>query len=188
MQPDFQARVAARRAQLASEAQELARLEKEAAERKRQDEQDRKIAMLDSLASELSGTGTPVVRHGERLEIAEPSPLEHLDPEDFNEEQLKNMLDREARRRWTPAENWLFIAPLTAGLLLLLPVFALGLILLVASVAYWLRTSDRYRTRLRLEFPQLFAAVGSTEARRPKHAGARLVQRELDSLRALLPK
>ncbi|MFL6728192.1 MAG: hypothetical protein ACJ8FS_17005 [Sphingomicrobium sp.] len=152
---DIQAQVAARRAELARQAQESVRLDREAAAGRDRQERERRKAALDALATELSAAGTPVQAAGEELRIAEAPPFAALDPVEFKRTSLQAMLGKEARRRWTPGQNWLVIGSVTAGLLLLVPVFELGLLLLAIGFACRHSFNQRYRKQLVRDFPDL---------------------------------
>lgn len=153
---DIQAQVAARRAELARQAEDAARSEREAAAEKSRQQREHREASLDSLASELSAEGTPVERVGDELKIAEEPPFAALDPAEFKRTSLQALLGKEARRRWTPMQNWVVIASITAGLLLLVPAFPLGVLLVIIGFACRHSFNQRHRTELARDFPNLF--------------------------------
>jgi hypothetical protein len=112
---DILYKIAARRAELANQADAAARLaQAEAAEKLRRETEERKEALSD-LAAELSENGTQVTSNGANLSIAAESPLAPLDAADFRRSALQSLLNKEARQRFSPWENWAMIAPLAAG-------------------------------------------------------------------------
>ena len=157
---DIQSQVAARRAELARQAEEAQRHERQAAEEAARRERRQRTEALDGLAAELSTAGTQVVREREQLAIAE-EPLAALDGEDFKRSALEGLLSREARQRWTSGQNWAVIASITAGVLTVIPMFPVGILLLIIGFGYADSLKRRYRTVLIGEFPQLFAGLGA---------------------------
>lgn len=126
---DFQSQVAARRAQLEQQqraAQKAAAEETKArravaAERARAIEaaaQAQRVEALDVIASDLSQHGADVVRVGDELALAEP-PIAALDVEAFRRAKVKRLLKREARKMWTPGQNWQVIGLIVSGVFLI---------------------------------------------------------------------
>lgn len=153
---DIQSKVAARRAELARAAAEEAEVANEqAAENRRREKQQRDEALHD-LTAELARNGAPVTSDGAELSIAQESPLAPLDRADFKRKALQQLLNKEARRRFTPGENWYMIAPVAAGVVLLPTVTLLAFVLIGIGCAVRYATLNRYRRVLRSEFPKLF--------------------------------
>jgi hypothetical protein len=154
---DIQSKIAARRAELANQADAAARLaQAEAAEKLRRETEERKEALSD-LAAELSENGTQVTSNGANLSIAAESPLAPLDAADFRRSALQSLLNKEARQRFSPWENWGMIAPLAAGIALLLAIPVFGLLLIAIGVGLRFHYMEQHRKKLRSEFPELFS-------------------------------
>lgn len=149
---DIKSQVSARRTELARQAEEAA------AEESRREQEQRAVA-LDALAQELSKTGTSVNGNDKVLAIAEESPLAALDPDDFKRDSLRNMLYREARLRWTPQQNWAVIGTMTAGILLLIPAFPLGALLIGLGLVFRQSFNSRHKMALIKDFPNLFVGI-----------------------------
>jgi len=147
---DIQARVAARRQELEAASRKRAEAIKAATREAEQRE-------LERIASELKSDAVPIAVEDGRLALAvEPTPI---DANVFREGQLAKLLEREARKRWSPAENWWVIAPGAAGLALLIPLFPLGFALLVfGGLARW-NFMSRYKAQLRDQYPSVFGPL-----------------------------
>lgn len=189
---DIQARVAARRAEVAEQARETEKRQREEDDLARQRDCDERRLLLDSLATEVSGDRVCVERQDDGLSIAEPSPLQFLSPDDVKRDELLKLFKREARQRWSPRENWLAIGFLTAGPLLLLLVFPLGVLLLLVGLSCRWQANNRHQNALKTEFPELFSSFGrqpesdSSGALEKSTLTQRMVQREISSFRSLL--
>jgi hypothetical protein len=155
---------------MAREAQETQRRERAAAVEKARLEREQREKALDALANEFSVEGAPVTKVGDQLVLTEESPLAEIDPEQFKRSSLQSLFAREARRRWSPVENWVVIASITAGVLLLVPFFLVGLLLLGAGFCcrHWF--NQRYKSELIRDFPKLFQSLTEEPSRELSHS------------------
>ena len=116
---DIQAQVAARRAERERQARQAhadaqALNEQRAAEERRQ----REVA-LEEIAAELSTDDVTISRDGDSLTLTPSHAPEPLDVRGMKKAQIEQLFQREARKAWTPGENWMAIAPITAGAVLI---------------------------------------------------------------------
>ncbi|NJC06961.1 hypothetical protein GGQ97_002754 [Sphingomonas kaistensis] len=153
---DIQAKVAARRAELASQDGDEARKKQEARADLARQEQQRQAAALDALVAEKTAIGVPLRHECGKLSIAHESPLAALAPTDYGRSALERLLKTEARARWTLTQNWFSIGTIVAGILLLLPAFPVGLSLLVLGIWSGRNYNHDKRKALIAEFPALF--------------------------------
>ena len=154
---DLQAQIAARRAELKQKADEAQRAASEVARaqaKARQDaDQMRRAKAMDEIAADLSRSGTSVQRNGDELEIANALPL--LDIEGLRRSKVKSLLQREARKRWSPGQNWQVIALIVAGFFLV-TFYGLGLLLIAAGMLRRSALNKRYQAEVRSQYPGLF--------------------------------
>ena len=163
---DLSAKVEARRAELARQKTERAEQEKRIATALRERDEERNRQETERLAGALAQEGLPVTSDADSLILDELPPLAALDPADFSRRARERLLKKEARRRWTPGENWIVIASITAGLLLVIPTFAVGGVLVVAGWAIGQSFNRQHRTQLARDFPDLFADLVSSDAKK----------------------
>lgn len=160
---DIQSRIAARRAELDSQA----KAEKGAiAELNRQqiaDNIERRNKTLDELAAEVSSPDTTVSREDDHLVLTPVAITEPASDEDIKTAAIDNLLKRQARMAWTPAENWLIIGSIVAGICLI-PLGGWGLVLL--AFGFWRRhvVNKKYQNALQHQYPKLFARIAETPA------------------------
>lgn len=150
---DIQQKVAARRAELAKE--EADRKSAKYVEKAKREEalaEQRKQAVA-GVAKELSTAYAPVIAEGEELRMALPLPP--LDVEGLRKSQIERLLKREARKRWSPSENWLVIGSIVGGITFLHIGF-LGFIPLLFGLWFRSIVNKRYRNRLLKDYPHIF--------------------------------
>ena len=147
---DIQQQVAARRAELvkreedrkAADAAEAAQREAE----RRQQERD----ALDSIANDMG-----LAVEDDELTLAK-QPIPPLDTEGLKQSKIDTLLNREARKRWTPGENWQVIGSIVGGICLI-HLGGLGFVPLLFGL--WRRSAinRKYRTAVRADYPAIFA-------------------------------
>jgi len=139
-------RIAARRNELAQQR------EKDEAFRKRQEEQ-----VLDTIAASLSDNSVRVRKEGDDLTL-DPVDLPTIDVAGLKRAKIEKLLKREARRRWTPADNWLVIGCIVGGLCLL---HLGGFGLLPLGIGLWRQwqLNKRYRSAVEADYPRIFNAA-----------------------------
>lgn len=155
---DFQAQVAARRAEIDKRARDDQKVAAEQLRLQQEAEQAQREAALDAIALEISVSNddVEVVRQGNRLAIVQP-PVEPIDLAGLRRAEIKKLLKREARKMWTPDQNWVVIAPTVAALCLLpFAWYFSGVLAIVAGIARY-NFEKRYEAELRLRHPSLFA-------------------------------
>lgn len=157
---DIRTKVEARKAELA--AGDLAgKKAAEAAEQARvQAERARREAALDKIAQEISHDGIEVERKGEEIELVPE--LEPLDVTGLRKDKLRKLLDREARKLWSPGENWMAITLIVAGLCLI-PISIFSLVLSVAGLAHRQNLNKKYRAVVTSKYPGVFAPLTAAE-------------------------
>ncbi|MBT2244715.1 hypothetical protein JQK15_14310 [Sphingobium sp. BHU LFT2] len=146
---DIQKQVAARRAQLAqqdedekiAQAQAVARVE---AEKTRQQQ--------EALAAIADDSG--LVLKGSELELSE-QPLPRIDVEGLKQSKVAALLNREARRRWTPWENWQVVGSIVGGICLI-HLGGFGFIPFLFGL--WRRSAinRKHRAAVRADYPAIF--------------------------------
>lgn len=119
---DIQARVAARREQLAQQAQILKKDEDHAAAERRLAEQQQRYDALEMIAAEATSDRVEVSVEENGLTMKREHHFE-IDPVELKHSEIDKMLSREARKDWTRGENWQVIASITLGIALLIPAF-----------------------------------------------------------------
>lgn len=147
---DIQQQVAARRAELvkreedrkAADAAEVAQRE---AERREQAKE-----ALDGIASDMG-----LAVEGDELALAKQT-VPPLDTEGLKQSKIDALLNREARKRWTPGENWQVIGSIVGGICLI-HLGGLGFVPLLFGL--WRRSAinRKYRTAVRTDYPAIFA-------------------------------
>lgn len=152
---NIQAQVAARRAELARAETEAKAESDRARHALLEAERAQRQEALDAIAGEMSLNGVELRRVGDDLEIAHPDPVP-FDVKDLKRSSVDRLLKREARKMWSPAENWQVIAPIVAGVFALFLIWWAGLLLLLIGFARSNSVNSRYRTRLREQYPDLF--------------------------------
>jgi len=150
---DLNEQVARRRAELAEKQQQAKDDQQATVSARKAEATAQREAVVDELAAELNATGVPARREGEELAIEqEPSPP--LDTEGLNRRKLDSLVKREARKLWTPTENWIVISSIVGGLAL---VHLAGLGLIPFFFGIWKRNQleDRYVAQVLELYPQL---------------------------------
>lgn len=153
---DMQSKIAARRAQLAQQEKEAEAKAAVATAQRQVALQQKKEAAVDTIATELSANGVTVARDGDELSITD-RPLAPLDVDGLKQTKIDSLLRREARKMWTPGQNWLVIGAIVGGVCLL-PVGGLGFLGL--GVGLWARfaINKTHRITLRETYPEIFGA------------------------------
>jgi len=154
---DFQAQVAARRAELERQAKNDQTAAAARARQQQEFEKAQREAALDAIAVEISTEGVEVVREGDRLALVEQA-VTPIDISGLRRAEVEKLLKREARKMWAPGENWVVIAPTVAGFCLLPFAWYASVILWAwAGFARW-NFKTQYEAKLRARYPSLFAA------------------------------
>lgn len=152
---DMQSKVAARRAQLAEQEKQAAAEEVAVTAKRQVALQRQKEAAVENISAELSVNGVAVTRNGEELVITERA-LPLIDVEGLKQDKIDNLLKSEARKMWTPGQNWLVIGMIVGGACLL-PAGGVGLLGL--GVGLWARfaINKNHRATLRDTYPDIFS-------------------------------
>lgn len=148
---DIQAKVAARRAELQEQARLLKEQEAAVQTARLVQQQKAEDEALDAIARELSTPSVEVVRQGSELAIVE---AQSVDTRGMKKAQIEKLFRREARKAWTPGENWLIIGSITAGAcLIFLPLVGIPLL----AFGLWRRsvTNRRHHERLVAKYADL---------------------------------
>lgn len=154
---DFQSQVAARRAEREQVARQAQKIASEQARTQALAERAQRENALEAIAADLSNDDIKVVRQGEDLTILQ-SPTPALDLERLRRSKIERLLKHEARKMWSPAENWQVIGLIVGGVALLPWVFPLGL--LVFGVGGWRSwaLNKRYRATVRRRYHAVFSS------------------------------
>lgn len=157
---DIQSKIAARRAEVAQQQVDRRNLQDAVEARHRQDQQKQTEAALDQIADDISVQGVVVKRDGEELAFV-PEPLPPIDVVGIKRSKIATLLKREARRRWTPSENWQVIGLLVGGTCLI-HLAGFGLVLIVIGFGRQAAINKKHRTAVRAAYPELsIAAYGA---------------------------
>lgn len=153
---DLKEQVARRRAELAGEERE----EREALDLIKADvakrEKEQREQAVDQIAVDLAASGMPVKSKGEEIVLLpQPKPI---DVEGLKRSKLIQLRDREARRLWTPGDNWLVISLIAAGAALL-HVAGLGAIPILIGLSRRGVLNKRYREQVMTTYPQIREAL-----------------------------
>lgn len=152
---DIHAQVAARRAELEKQQKDAAdQVARRAQEQSAIDEQQRHQAM-DKIAEDLSSKGVVLTHVDGELRMAPPAPTP-LDVVALKRSKLKGLLNREARRLWSPGDNWLVISLIVFGVC---TIFLSGIGLLLIAIGFWRRhvLNKRYRAQFSALHPGVFS-------------------------------
>lgn len=151
---DFQSQVEARRAELKASAREAQAVAAQKDQERRAAEQERREEALDTIAANLSQHCATIVRHGDDLAM-EATQVPTLDVEGLRRSKVDRLLKREARKMWTPGENWQVITLIVAGVFLI-TFYGVGLLLILGGVLRGSALNGRYREAVRQSYPALF--------------------------------
>jgi hypothetical protein len=154
---DMQERVAARRAEIERQ-QSDARAAADDKERNRQ--AAAMDGIFDGLKGEAAAAGAQVRREGDRLVLNDRPAPPKIDRATMRQSVIDQMLHDAARRRWSPKENWIAIGLIGTGVGSILIPF-IGIPLLCFGIWRVNVTNEKYRSELRAEYPDLFAATVS---------------------------
>ena len=154
---DIQAKIAARRAELDREEKEKIASQAAAKIEQQAEQQLQERAALGNIATDLSVDGVTVQLEGDELAIID-APLPSLDVEGLKQSKIKNLLAREARKRWTPRENWAVITCIVSGIWLMLlgPGFVLGFLPLLFGIWQGSEINKKHRTAVKEAYPSIF--------------------------------
>lgn len=153
---ELQDRIAARRSELAKQKEEAEQQLKKKEEEAEIFRKQQEAVVLDSLASGLSNEQIRLRREGGELAMDQlVAPV--IDAEGLKRSKLTRLLKREARKRWTPAENWWIISLIVSGVCTL----PLGFGLLFVGTGLLLRwkLNQRYREMVRSQYPEIFDSL-----------------------------
>jgi hypothetical protein len=153
---DLQKQIAERRAQLAVEEAKRKQAETAAEASRQAQTKKQKAKAVEELAADLSTDQVKVKVDGDELDM-EPVSLSAGDVEGLKDSKIAALLKREARKRWTPGQNWQVIS-LIAGGVCLLHLGGFGLIPL--AIGLWRRSvvNKRHREALLEQYPEVFNA------------------------------
>lgn len=143
---DIHAQVAARRAELEKQKKDAAdQAARRVQEQNALDEQQRREAM-DKIAEDLSTNGLAVTHVDGELHMDPPTPTP-LDVAGLKRSKLRGLLNREARKLWSPGDNWLVISLIVFGVCTIL---LNGIGLLLIAIGFWRRhvLNKRYRAQI----------------------------------------
>lgn len=150
---DMNERVAARRAELQRQQQEV-RTDQVRLDTARQvADESRRAAALDEIAKDLNAGGVGVERTKEGMEISREVPP--LDIDNLRKGEIEKLLKKEARQRWTPVENWIVIGFITAGVVMLPDITILGMFFILAGVLLRYLYISQHVDRLKALYPSL---------------------------------
>lgn len=153
---DLKEQVARRRAEIAEEDREGDRLIAQMKERARRIEGEQREEAITNIATDLAASGLPVTRSGnDYLLELQPKPI---DVTGLRRSKLIQLRNREARRMWTPEENWIVISAIAAGVPLL-AFFGIGVLLIAAGLDRRTKLNNKYRTEILSIYPQLKEAL-----------------------------
>jgi hypothetical protein len=153
---DVQARVAARRAELARQQAQQQAEAKVAAAREKAEEQAQRVEILDDVAADMSTDTISVQRAGDRLTMKDATPRLVVDRSGLKASELDKLLNQEARKAWTPGENWWVIGCVVAGTLIVIPVPVVGCLLLFAGGAKWYHANKNHKEEMKRKYPEIF--------------------------------
>ncbi|MCC2602410.1 hypothetical protein LKO31_08070 [Sphingopyxis sp. FBM22] len=156
---DMQSKVAARRAQLAQQEREAGAKAAVATAQRQLALQQQKEAAVDTIAAELSINGVAVVGNGDELSIVD-QPLPPLDVEGLKHAKIDSLLKREARKLWSPGENWLVIGCIVGGICLI-HLGGLGFIPLLFGLWRGSAINKKHRATVREAYPDIFDTSNS---------------------------
>ena len=148
---DIRSQVAARREQLEREARDTQKLAVE-------DAKTRRNEALEAIAADLSRQDVEVVREGDRLALTRPAAAP-LDLDGLRLSEVKRLLDNEARRMWSPVENWQVIGPIVAGIFLAPWFWPIGAAIFACGIGRRRFLNERYRAEVRRKYPAMFASA-----------------------------
>lgn len=152
---DMSTRVAARRAELERQQQ----YEKVAVEEEKKAAHEADMsAVLNELSPQAAADDVTLKREGDGLAlIEEPTPLP--DVEAMKQSEVQRLFKSESRKRWTPKENWMFIAPMCVGLVAMVLNPVIGILIL--GFGFWRMTvaNEKYDRAVRDQYPTLFENV-----------------------------
>lgn len=151
---DMQAKIAARRAEIETQTRESHRLATEATKAEQAAAEAQRVQALDEIAAEVSRDGLDVQRQGGELKATAKVPIP-LDVDGLKRSAVDKLLGREARKMWTPAENWQVITLIVAGVFLI-TAYGLGLGLILVGLINRNALNKRYKAELRQRYPAVF--------------------------------
>lgn len=155
---DFQSKIAARRAEIAQQDEDGRKAAEAALEAQAAAEAARRRTALDNIAADMSLHGVPVHRQGDELELT-PSNPEPLNLEGLRRNKLERLLRREARRMWTPTDNWVVISLIVSGLLIAIPTAGVGLLLTLGGLIRRALLNKRYAGVIAGRHPDLLGPI-----------------------------
>ena len=155
---DLNAKIAARR-------EERARLEQQAVAERAAEQTRAKVEealQRESVAAALvhdinAGVEAEARRNGETVDLVHVPDPAVLSP-DLKPKALKCLFHREARKLWTPLDQWMIIS-LVAGGICLIHLAGFGLLLILAGLIRRRAVDKRCRRQLREDYPDLFGAI-----------------------------
>ena len=155
---DLQSKMAARRAEIDQHEREAKKVAAEASLAQQAAERAQREEALDQIAEQVSLRGVEVTRRGEEIEIARPV-LAPLDVDGLRRTKLESLLRREARRMWSPGDNWLVISLIVGGLLLALPTSGFGLLLVGIAAFRRGHLNKKYVAVVAARYPEVFDPI-----------------------------
>lgn len=151
---DVQAQVAARRAELEENARKAKVASAEEARSRQIAEQAKREEALNVIAADLSNSEVEVVRQGDDLVIADPI-IPIIDIDGLRKNKVARLLNSEARKLWSPSENWQAIGLIVAGIFLT-TFYGVGLLLILGGMLRSAVLNKHYRAVVRQRYPGLF--------------------------------
>ena len=151
---DLQSQVAARRAELQRHAVKLKADARAAKTQKNIAESEQRAAALETLAQNLSTENVSIQSDGESLSLVDYEILP-LNLDLLKRTEVEALLNREARRRWSPWENWQVIGSIVAGIIMLIPIFPVAAALLGFGFYRRMALNKKYQTNVWQRYPHL---------------------------------
>lgn len=147
---DIQQQVAARRAELVKREEDRKAADAAEAAQRETERREQEKKALDTIASDMGLTV-----EGDELAIIK-QPIPPLDTEGLKQSKIDALLNREARKRWTPGENWQVIGSIVGGICLI-HIGGLGFVPLLFGL--WRRSAinRKHRAAVRADYPAIFA-------------------------------
>lgn len=151
---DVQAKVAARRVELEETARRAQAASAEEVRSRQIVEQARREEALTAIAADLSTGEVKVARQGDELVIAAPF-VPAIDIDGLRRDKVARLLKREARKLWSPGENWQVIGLIVGGLFLI-TFYGVGLLVILGGMLRGSTLNKRYRAEVQRRYPGLF--------------------------------
>ena len=155
---DFQSRMAARRAEIVQQERQTKKTSDEALQVQQAAEKQQREEALDKVAEDACRDGVKVIRREEELEFVQQVTVP-LDVEGLRRTKLESLLRREARKMWSPFENWMVISLVVAGLFVAIPTAGFGLLLTLGGLVLRGHLNKKYGSVVAARYPEILGPV-----------------------------